>query len=514
MERADAALTELRAADELLAAGDADGATAARERACELLRGLQATTAVFDADAGTWHFGHEPAGPAGAAMLRLVDGVTLSFDLADPSQLLALTAPAGEAATSAEGVRRVLDGLIGSEAAALLGAEPVAGAPAAVPFDPARKPARDALGRLAALDRARALDEDSNGVWPLWAAEAAVLCSQAAGIPGCDVRARAEAATCAETVLAVAEATPAEAVRARLAELLPALRRLADSDADRALLARAGRALPAAPRASVGTRRGWTRAGLAEAFAPSHPRLLWTADASRSKSVPRDPVRARPSATFPVSEYFESYGLSSTRRARVYWSDGSGALEVCCHTAPGAGARVTELWVRAFSEPDYAFLDSAPLAIDRVAAPDEDGLPLACARLALPPGLAHDLLLLDITPKPAEPPADSRLALLRRAARAGMQAAAAERLGDDDKAPELWQACAALWRRAGAELQRLMAEAYEARARDRVGDGGGERLREQLGARSPASAWRLELERAATPAFVAELARPEDVASG
>ncbi len=118
--RSDQAARELHAADRLLAVGDIDASAAARERAHEMLHDLRATTAVFDADAALWHFGHETAGPAGAATVRLGAGCALTVDVADPQRLLGLTAPVVQDASASAAVRRAVRHLVGADAAARL----------------------------------------------------------------------------------------------------------------------------------------------------------------------------------------------------------------------------------------------------------------------------------------------------------------------------------------------------------------------------------------------------------
>jgi hypothetical protein len=517
MGSAQAALRELQASDELLAAGDTEASAAARERAHGLLHALGLTTAVFDGDAEVWIFGHEAVGPAGPATLRLAGGTTLSVDLADPSYLLSLTAPVSGDGAFAETVRMIVGSVIGETAATMLDADAAPGMSALVQSEGAATQTFRALARLAVLDRARKLDEDEHGAWPLWAAEAAVLCARAAAVPGCDIRARAEAATCAQTVMAVAEAGHAAAAHDRLAALLPELRRLAASEADRALLDRAARALSQDDRRLD---RDWRErirgfvAGL-EASVPRLPRLLWTSElVTRSPGSTTPAPRPRPSATFVISPYFERFGLSSRRRALVYWSEATGELDVRCRTTRDGSSLVGALWVRAFMAPDLEFFDSAQLALDPDERPDEEGRGLARARLALPQGLSQDQILIDITVQPAEPPAESRLGLLRRATDAGEAAATAERARLYIEAVGLWAKSAELWRRAGAELQASMAELFKAQALDRRPGAGGDDLRDELAQRMPASAWRISHERADQEPFLGELTRPDDAATG
>jgi hypothetical protein len=509
----DDALRELRTADELSASGETDAGGAARERAHGLLHELHLTTAVYDGDAAAWHFGHAAPGPAGAATLRLARGASLTVDLADPSQLLGLTVPIGGGAAADAGALAGV--LIGPDAAAMLAATAEPGSTALVAHSAARGPSLRALSRLAVLDCARRLDEDEHGAWPLWAAEAAVLYGRAAGVAGCDIRARAEAATCVDAVVAVAQAPRAGAAHARLAELLAELGGLAASASDRALLERELSKLSPDAVARGGDWRERVRrllAALAGGAVAPLPNMIWTA---ATRSPPRSgqpPARRQPSATFPVPRDVTRYGLT-TRRARVFWVEGSAELEVQCHTAPDGAERVGELWVRAFTPPDFAFLDSAPLAMEAGEAPDDDGRPFATARLVLPLGLAHDLLRLDITAQPAEPPAESQLGLCRRAKRNGVAALAAERAGLHAEAAERWTESAALWQRAGAELQRSIAEIFAAQALDRVPGRDGDALRAELQLRGTASAWRLRGEREPQPPFLGELARPDDIAA-
>lgn len=498
--RSDAASKELRRADELLAAGDDTGSAAALERARALLHDLGAITVELDADAQTWHFGHEPAGPAGAATLPLTVGTSLTVDLADPSRLLGLVARVDDGDAPA-----IVAALVGVDAAAVLDAPEAVDALVSRDADPA--PFR-ALARLAVLDRARRLDEDERGAWPLWAAEAAVLCARAAAVPGCMIRARAEAATCARTVLTVARAPRAGAAHTRLADLLAELPPLAASDADRELLARARDELRPAPSARDG---GW-RVRARDLFARPPavlplPRIRWD-QAVRSSSTD-DPARP-PSATFPVSEYFAPWGLVPGR-AEIHRADDGEDVEVRCRIDPSAAAQVGELWVRAFLAPDLTFLDSAPLTVQPGGA-GEPGEAFASARLVLPPDLHRTLLSMDITDRPAEPPADSQLGLCRRAKQHGESALAAERAGLDEQAAEEWATSAELWRRGGAELQRSMAEVFAAQALDRVPGKDGDALRAAVEERAPASAWRVRSERDRQAPFVAELARPEDIA--
>lgn len=517
MESPETVFRELRASDELFAAGEADAGAAARERAHELLHALGLTTAVFDADAAVWQFGHEAVGPAGPATLRLAGGTTLSVDLADPSRLVGLTVPVGDDLAPANIGRAVVSRVIGEAASELLDDDTGPDTLVLVRFEAAGTPTFGALARLAVLDRARELDENACGAWPLWGAEAAVLCARAVDVPGCEVRARAEAATCADVVRAVAEAAGAAAAHRRLAELLPELQPLAASDADRALLEWARRVLDQ-PQ-SLGDRDWRERGGafltgLAGASVPRLPRLLWTSDVvTRSPTSSANSPRRQPSATFAVSSYFEPYGLSSSRRAEVHWSESTGDLDVHCRTTPDGAALVSLLWVRAFTPPDLAFLDSSPLAVDLDEPPDEEGRRLAFARLALPRGLAQDQILIDITTQPAEPPVDSRLGLLRRATEVGEAAAATERAGLYEEARELWASSADLWRRAGAELQRSLAETFKAQASDRLPGASGDALRDELADRMPASAWRTGLQRDRSEPFLGELARPDDIAT-
>jgi len=510
--RSDQAVRELHAADRLLAVGDLDASAAARERAHEMLHGLRATTAVFDADAALWHFGHETAGPAGAATVRLGAGCALTVDVADPQRLLGLTAPVAHDASDAAAVRGVVRHLVGAGAAACLAADGEAGGMAIVPFAAETAATLRALGRLAVLDRLREIDEREHGAWPLWGAEAAVLCARASAVPGCDRRARAEAASCGATVLAAAKADLSAAARERLAELVPELRPLADSPVE---AERFDRALGALQTLGDDRPAPWNErlrelfASVASAVTPQMPRIAW----SSPRGVARLPHRPRASATFPIPARFVAFGLDD-QRAQVIWEPGAVELEIYCHTVSGGGAdRLAELWARAFTPPpDLTFLDGAPFALASDEPPDEDGRPFAIARLSLPPGLSADLLRFDLTDEPAEPPAESRLGLCRRARECGEAAAAAERAGLHLDAARLWESSAERWARGGAELQRTIAEIFRAQSLDELaGEEESAALRAAIRSRAPVSAWRIARDRERMTPFIGELTRREDV---
>ncbi len=248
-------------------------------------------------------------------------------------------------------------------------------------------------------------------------------------------------------------------------------------------------------------------AAVVSAVTPQMPRIAW----SSPRAAARLPHGPQASATFPIPERFFAFGLAD-RRAQVIWEPGAVELEIYCHTVPGGADRLAELWARAFTPPpDLTFLDGAPFALASDEPPDEDGRPFAVARLSLPPGLSPELLRFDLTDEPAEPPAESRLGLCRRARECGEAAAAAERAGLHLDAARLWESSAERWARGGAELQRTIAEIFRSQALDELAGEGGAALREAIRSRAPVSAWRIARDRERMTPFVGELIRREDV---
>lgn len=465
----------LRDADEAAGAGDASAAADARARAAAALDVLGMTRAVFDEEASMWRFGYARPGPAGTVTVHLGGGNGVTFDLADPSRLLSLFLSSADAATAVV----IADGVLGAGAARFVrdGAE----ASALVAFERAGTPALQALSRLALLDRARHMSEEQDGVWALWAAEAAVLSLRAAdAVPSLRARAHAEAITAAPTVAEVSGSQLDAAAHRRLVELLPDLARLAPAEPERSLWAQAERRLSESTGQDDGRWRERVRRGLraVRSVMPGPLRPRW-AEVTLAPGPQGEPRRAR----FPVDAAFEDYGLSTRSDATLDYHVDSGELEFRCEIDAVAD-RLGELWLRAFTEPERLVLDSAPLALNQTASP-----PVAAAQLVLPPEMRVEELGFDITASPAQPIEGSRLWHVSEALRISWHATLALRTGLYADAADLWRSCAELWAAAGEDLQaqEARADAERVTIRSVGGDpGDGETPRPFLGEMRPA----------------------------
>ncbi|MEJ7783374.1 MAG: hypothetical protein WKF96_01135 [Solirubrobacteraceae bacterium] len=444
------------------ASGNETASAEVYARAAALLDDLGMTRAVFDEETSRWCFGHSQAGPAGAATVHFGGGSGFTVDLAEPSRVLALTVSTHDMADA----RAIVDGLVGAQAAAVV--TDGDGASALVPFDRTATPARQALSRLALLDRARDMLEEQHGVWPLWAAEAAVLSSRAAVVvPSLQARAHAEASTAARTVAQVAGMEIAEPVRRRLAELLPELAQLASAEPEHSLLAEAERQLRDGARQDDD---GWRERFRHALHAPGPwvagaLRLRW-ADIPLAPGHQGEPRRAR----LPIDAAFEEYGLSSRENAVIEYHANSGDLGFSCEATTEAD-RVGELWLRAYTEGERRLLDSAPLTLETT-----ESSAVATAQLEVPAGMSFTTLGFDLTAAPAEPIEGSRLWHITQAYRDGGSATDAQRAGLAADEADLWRACAEHWAEASEDshAQQARVAAEQATVRSVAGRDAGE----------------------------------------
>jgi hypothetical protein len=196
------------------------------ERGLELLGHARARLAAtglislsYEPEVDVWTLFDAPPGPAGLAVLALPGDAALSVDCADPARPTSLHLP-GPAGDDAAQARALIQALVGGEAARLLTQPSRHQLRRLVSFERAEDPHWQALSRLALLDAVRAEDEEEEGPWPLWAAEAAALCANCPPATGLHARARAEAETAAETLALVAELALPEHVREQLLRIM------------------------------------------------------------------------------------------------------------------------------------------------------------------------------------------------------------------------------------------------------------------------------------------------------
>jgi hypothetical protein len=449
----------LRAADDLLARRDKAGLEAVRAQLDELLDRARSTLAVLDSESREWTFGHRLAGPAGALALPLGHGVVLEVDAAEPSRVLAVTAPDVPSAAP------IVEPVAGTQAGQLICSGSDHEEPIEFPSGDERLLA--ALGRLAVLEEAREEVEPEAPEAGLWAAEAAWLCQHAQAVPGMLDRARSEADAAVSAIVALAGATVDTRRMVRLAELLPVLSGLADSREDREMLEAAAKQLrgrtpkPARRRPVAGQSRPrlWPR------LSPKPLTLAWTG--GRAMGATRSPVKAaqlqRAAPFRPPAGLEGRHGLLATVDSLAVLE--SGRLTVRCPFAPDANDPGA-VWVRAYSKQDRLLFDSQPLTFD----PEQtrDDVRFAVAVLQLLPNATHADFDLDITDAPDSPIQGSALWHLQAAIAAGRMAATDQRLGRDDDAAQHWRESAESWERAGDASRNEQARQQVDRAMERI----------------------------------------------